>query len=292
MSAPGQIDYDALAAQHGGSASIDYDALAAQHGGTAAAPKDTAPPIPEQTVGHAAKSFLGDLWDSAKGLGKTIIAPPQTDAEKAAAVAIPGAGAQIVRVGKGYYDSVRHLLDNAEKAGEAGDTHGVMINSIAAGLPLVGPLAGDIYEQAKSGDTAGAIGKGLSRATQVASMAPEGSVIPNPAAAIAKAGAPIVAKAQEVAGKVAPEMYRSALKPTTVPAQQANVAKAIDTGIQEGIPVSPKGAEKLGQLVDDLNDKIKTEIGSGSGKTVNKFKVASRLTDTADKFEDTGQSRS
>jgi hypothetical protein len=34
MSAPAQVDYDALAQQHGGAAALDYDALAQQHGGS------------------------------------------------------------------------------------------------------------------------------------------------------------------------------------------------------------------------------------------------------------------
>ena len=46
MSTPA-IDYDALAAQHGGAPAVDYDALAAQHGGTSsAAPTSASPPPP------------------------------------------------------------------------------------------------------------------------------------------------------------------------------------------------------------------------------------------------------
>lgn len=87
------------------------------------------------------------------------------------------------------------------------------------------------------------------------------------------------------ASQVPERMYQSALKPsTTLPTWK--VASIVKTGLNEGIPVSASGVEKLGSLVDDLNSKIKTQIdaGSAAGKTVNKFAVASRLGDVADKF--------
>lgn len=52
MSTP-TIDYDALAAQHGGTAAIDYDALAAQHGGTPA----STPSPPPQTADPLARAL-------------------------------------------------------------------------------------------------------------------------------------------------------------------------------------------------------------------------------------------
>lgn len=247
-------------------------------GSTLEALPGAAPQIPEQTIGHAAKSFLGDLWDSAKGLVKTVAAPPSTDTEKAASVLFPGGGVPMLRVGKGYFDSVRHLLDQAEAAGEKGDTHGVMINTIAAGLPLVGPLAGDLYEQAKSGDTAGAIGKGLSRATQAATMAPKGSVIPNPAELVTRPLAAVVSKAREYGAAKAPEMYQEALKPST--SDPAKATRVVQNGLELEIPVSKGGLADLNQRLSDLNQKITQTIGDGQGKTINKFKVASRLNET------------
>lgn len=81
-------------------------------------------------------------------------------------------------------------------------------------------------------------------------------------------------------GRTPEQAYESALKPsTTIPAGKR--AQMIDTALQQGIPVSRAGLEKLGDLIDNLNDKITDEIGAGQGKTVNKFAVASRLRSVA-----------
>jgi|SRR5581483_6133063 len=80
------------------------------------------------------------------------------------------------------------------------------------------------------------------------------------------------------------EMYQSALKPSTR-LSPAKVQNAVQTGLSAEIPVSEAGVEKLTGLIEDLNDKIKAQIPQNSPQTVNKFKVASRLSDTAKKFE-------
>ena len=70
MSTSPQIDYDAIARQHGGSestnssAQVDYDSLAAQHGGKASTPKltENGREIPEGGfgVGHYLKEQMPD----------------------------------------------------------------------------------------------------------------------------------------------------------------------------------------------------------------------------------------
>jgi hypothetical protein len=69
MSAPAQIDYDALAAQHGGTAAIDYDALAAQHGGTAAS---TPPPTATISAVHEPDSLSGKVENWARNVASDI----------------------------------------------------------------------------------------------------------------------------------------------------------------------------------------------------------------------------
>lgn len=87
----------------------------------------------------------------------------------------------------------------------------------------------------------------------------------------------------EAAGPLARKLYQSALKPsTTIPA--AKVAQIVDTGLSEGIPVTEKGLNNLSGLIDDTNQKIKDVIASDPTKTVNKFSVAARLSDTFRKF--------
>ena len=76
-------------------------------------------------------------------------------------------------------------------------------------------------------------------------------------------------------GKTPEEAYQSALKPSTrIP--PTKVASMVDTGIQNKIPVSKAGAEKLESLLEDLQDKVTAEIGSGQGKTINPAAVAQR----------------
>lgn len=82
---------------------------------------------------------------------------------------------------------------------------------------------------------------------------------------------------------VSERMYQSALKP--VPSTPANqVRSMVQTGLKAEIPVSEAGQAKLAGLISDLGDKVKTEVASNPNATVNKFAVASRLSDTAKKF--------
>ncbi len=85
------IDYDALAAQHGGSAHVDYDALASQHGGSVAnAPEQPgmiqrfqdafdkaaqAEPVNTSSVGGFAKSVANDLGAGATRLFSPLVHP-------------------------------------------------------------------------------------------------------------------------------------------------------------------------------------------------------------------------
>jgi hypothetical protein len=85
---------------------------------------------------------------------------------------------------------------------------------------------------------------------------------------------------------LANRMYRSALKIPPSWMSEAQATKTADTALREGIPVSPGGREKLGNLIDDLNTQIADRIQSAgkAGVTVNKYDVTSRLVDTAKKF--------
>lgn len=81
-------------------------------------------------------------------------------------------------------------------------------------------------------------------------------------------------------------LYQSALKPSTTlsPAERSSIIK---TGLKNEIPVSPDGAEKIVDLIDELNTKIKDTIDTGTrqGVTINKFDVADRLKTTGAKFK-------
>jgi hypothetical protein len=84
-------------------------------------------------------------------------------------------------------------------------------------------------------------------------------------------------------GKTPEEAYQSALKPSTT-LSDAERATISQTGLNEGIPVSRGGLEKIGGLIDDLNNQVKQTIATDPTRPVNKFAVASRLGKTANKF--------
>jgi hypothetical protein len=141
-----------------------------------------------------------DLWESAKGIGSLFKPPdfmlhpieqkPKTPGEAISQGAQAGAYTTglttLGRAVKGYYDATRQNIDRTEQAADKGDATGVVINSAAAGLPLVGPLIGGLYEDAQTNDLPTMAGKGISRIGQAMSMAPEGSVIPNPVSTVTK----------------------------------------------------------------------------------------------------------
>jgi hypothetical protein len=91
-------------------------------------------------------------------------------------------------------------------------------------------------------------------------------------------------KLPEAAQGVAEKMYQSALKPSTAANSSAEIKNMVKTGLDAGIPVSAEGAAKLNGLISELGDKVKAQIAANPNAPVNKFKVASRLSDTAKKF--------
>lgn len=193
------------------------------------------------SLGHGAASALGDLWETGKGLVKTVATPPTPEELGPAGKHNPFAPLAVIskRLGKGYVEATQANLERAKQAGSQGDTAGVLINSAAAGLPLVGPAIGGIYEQASEGDTSGAIGTGVSRALQLASMAPKGSVIPNPAAAVARG---VVRGASRVSiPRSLTDLMPNKYRPTTVPIAGVDVPVMVG----EANPLSDAGLANL-----------------------------------------------
>ena len=165
-------------------------------------------------------------------------------------------------------------VDQAQKANEelskpdlkskvAGSGH-----AVAAALPMIGPFAASLGEQAGTGDVGGATARG---GVQLA-------------AGEAAARLPKAAARAALLGKTPEGAYESALKPaTTIPA--ADRAQIVKTGLDEAVPVSKAGLQKLTDLIDDINTQIKNSIPKNTKATVNKFAVASRLKPLTDQFE-------
>jgi hypothetical protein len=84
-------------------------------------------------------------------------------------------------------------------------------------------------------------------------------------------------------GRTPEEAYQSALKPSTTLSETERAA-ITKTGLREQIPVTKDGLDDLHDLISDLNTKIKAQIASDPSRPINKFSVASKLTDTANRF--------
>lgn len=137
----------------------------------------------------------GDLLDAVKGVGHLLDPRPQDPIEEL--ISKMQAPLPLFRAVRGYYEGTQKALERARSAADKGNTAESMIESTAAGLPLVGPLVSGIYEQSGKGDVAGDVGVAGSRILQAASMAPEGSVIPNPVSAVLNTPGKVAAKVKE-----------------------------------------------------------------------------------------------
>lgn len=168
----------------------------------------------------------------------------------------------------------QQIYQSAEDAFKKGNYTEGAAHLLYAAIPFVGPQMNQAANNFLQGNTAK--GLGASVGMGLAMAAPQAISNMHPIQAIKNALTP----------EGAPErMYESALKPsTTIPAEKR--AQIVQTGLENEIPVSPAGYEKLMNLLDNLNSNIKDMIDAGSaqGKTVNKYAVASRLGETTQKF--------
>lgn len=84
-------------------------------------------------------------------------------------------------------------------------------------------------------------------------------------------------------GKTPEAAYESALKPSTT-LSQAERAGVIKTGLEQGIPISKGGLEKLGGQIEAVNDAIKGEIAKDPNRPIDPNKVATRADEARAKF--------
>ena len=95
-------------------------------------------------------------------------------------------------------------------------------------------------------------------------------------AAVSKAIQPVADMAAGAAGRLAPKLYESALKPSTTlgMAERANITQ---TALQHKIPVSQEGLRNLGDLIGDLNQNIKDVIAADPTRPIDPNAVATRV---------------
>ena len=142
-------------------------------------------------------------------------------------------------------------------------------HGLASSIPVIGPYAASLGDQAGQGDVGGALAKG---ATQI--------LAPKIAPAILRAGVSAVNKVGIPEG-----MYESALKPSTT-LSNADRTALVQTGLEKGIPVSQGGLAKLGDLMDDTNAKIQAVIDKDPTRPITTVPAIRNLDAVRAKFGD------
>lgn len=84
-------------------------------------------------------------------------------------------------------------------------------------------------------------------------------------------------------GKTPEAAYESALKPSTT-LSQGERAAVVKTGLEQEIPISKGGLEKLQDRIETLNQSIKDEIASDPNRPIDPNKVATRADQAKAKF--------
>lgn len=172
-------------------------------------------------------------------------------------------------------------LDQFDKARAATTTSEAVGHTAAGLLPVMGPVAASVGEQAAH-DPWGAAGAGI-------------GLIGGPAAL--GGGVRVGSRAaRPVAQQVGRQLYQSALKPTkavlrdvrTPPGAGPDAARQtlVDTGLREGIPVSPRGQQKAGNLIDSLNTEVEARLKSAAdrGATLDPAGVEQAIREVAADF--------
>jgi hypothetical protein len=129
-----------------------------------------------------------------------------------------------------------------------------------------GDVARDLTQKAGgSPELSGAVGAGVYTAAQMAE------------------GGGIGGAAKPLMEKFAEKSMSSALKPSLPDIVSGDAAKAIQTMLDENIPVTKTGMEKLQAKITDLNNQIKEKIAS-SGETIDGKKLTKYMDELTNKF--------
>jgi len=215
---------------------------------------DASPPA-ERTWLDSAGDFAKGLWSQVnpitgvKGLAQATSHPIQTYMADAG--------------------NRQEILDQAEEDFKSGNYGRGVVRSLYGIIPFLGPQMNQAGTDIGTGKVAQGLGESIGMGLSM--------TLPSKIGDVTKLTGPLDTEA------AATRWYQSALKPSTT-ANPAKVANAISGGLENAIPISKGGLEKLADLTDDLNSKIAAEIASRPNAPINKFAVASRLGDTAKQF--------
>ena len=109
-----------------------------------------------------------------------------------------------------------------------------------------------------------------------------GRVAPAAIDAAANTGRALTGRAL-LMGSTPEAAYLNKLKASTTftPAEKTALAQ---TGLENSVPISPGGVQKIGSLIDDLNQKIKGTIAQDPTRPIDPNAVAQRLGQTSNRF--------
>lgn len=165
-------------------------------------------------------------------------------------------------------DARQQVYNEAEKAFKNKDYVGGAAHLLYSVLPLIGPQLDAAGNDFAAGNYAK--GAGASTGMGLALAGPE-----------AIKGINLKLPTAEL-----PEtLYKSALKPsTTMPTGE--VGRVVNTALENNIPVSAEGMDRLNSLVNNLSDTVKSQIQSGSqaGATVDPAAIAQRADALKNRF--------
>lgn len=269
MSQGSQVDYDALAQQHGGAVQVDFDALAAQHGGTVHSQvriPNFQPAQPQSRPGA-----LQEILDVPKGAGKSLMQTLLTGSQYSNALdpILQKAGVKPEDM-QGVKDSIAaHFQEQMKPQGTA--------QQLGAGLEQTGEMAltgGPLREGATAlAAKIPAIGKYSAPGARVAAEAVNAAgnaelhgQDPNAAALVGAGGAGLTEMLPSISDflqHAATRQYTKALAPTTGP-NKVLAQRVVPGLIDRGVVGSPTGiaakagtnAAQAGQAVEAAENAI------------------------------------
>lgn len=268
---------------YGGQATADpYAAYGGSKVDVQPQPTEETTAVPEKEgFWHSLGAVFG-ITPEAMEAGRKRYEAAGGDIHAAAKMALEGATPHPVEMVKSTGRAISSEFSKGSQEGQMafdsakrGDVIGTLAHNLGqaghAGAAVLAPMFGENLSKAGEQFGQGNIAGGLGTATGVLAPVVAGGALPS------KAPAGNVGLTEK--------MYQSALKPSLRMGPE-KVAQVVRTGLESGIPVSEQGAVKLSGLINELQGKIKQQIGQGAaaGATIDPAAVASRLNQTRAKF--------
>ena len=227
------------------------------------APQQAAPPDAQPSALSRFGSNMGEMLNPAtavKGIAQAVANPIET--------------------GKAIYGMQAEQFGKARDAFTEGRYSEMLGHGVAGAVPLIGPAAATAGEQIGSGDIAGGLGKGAGLVAGVGLAGPVARVVGKAAKAPTQA--------------TARRLYQSALKPTKATLKDVRPAAGktaqetlLQTGLNEGIPITARGLKKVDTLIDSLEAEVKSrvdEIAEYGGEKVDPALVEQAINDVVREF--------